>query len=79
MKLSFDMLNWSGRYLDHDGIRYFDYSASGFCFVMTGKKAEAVFVSDAGKWAGVNQAVLGIFVTEGTDCGTELPASAGQE
>ena len=69
MKLSFDMLNWSGRYLDHDGIRYFDYSASGFCFVMTGKKAEAVFVSDAGKWAGVNQAVLGIFVTEGTDCG----------
>ena len=41
MKLSFDNLNWTGRYLDHDGIRYFDYSASGFCFVMTGKKAEA--------------------------------------
>ena len=26
-------LIWYGRNLDHDGIRYFDYSASGFCFV----------------------------------------------
>lgn len=69
MKLSFDKLIWSGRYLDNNGIRYFDYSASGFCFVMKGKKAEAVFVSDPEKWSEENKAVLGIFVTEGTDTG----------
>ena len=67
MKLSFDDLIWSGRYLDHNGIRYFDYSASGFCFVMKGKKAEAVFVSDAKDWNEENKAVLGIFVTDGSD------------
>ena len=67
MKLSFNKLIWSGRYLDNVGVRYFDYSASGFCFVMTGKKAEAVFVSDPDKWSEENKAVLGIFVTEGSD------------
>ena len=67
MKLSFDELIWSGRYLDNDGVRYFDYSASGFCFVMKGKKAEAVFLSDPEKWSEENKAVLGIFVTEGAD------------
>ena len=67
MKLSFDDLIWSGRYLDHDGVRYFDYSASGFCFVFTGKRAEATFVSDPEKWSEENKAVLGIFVTEGDD------------
>ena len=67
MTLSFDKLIWSGRYLDHNGVRYFDYSASGFCFVMTGKKAEAVFMSDPEKWSEENKAVLGIFVTEGSD------------
>lgn len=69
MKLSFDKLNWGGRYLDHDGVRYFDYSASGFCFVMKGKKAEAVFLSDAENWSEENKAVLGIFITEGTETG----------
>ncbi len=67
MKIEKESLIWSGRYLDHNGIRYFDYSASGFCFVMKGKKAEAVFVSDPEKWNEENKAVLGIFVTEGTD------------
>ncbi len=67
MNLSFDKLQWSGRYLDHDGIRYFDYSASGFCFVMTGKKAQATFVTDAEKWVEENKAVLGVFITEGED------------
>ena len=69
MKLSFDKLTWSGRYLDHNGVRYFDYSASGFCFMMKGKKTEAVFLSDAEKWSEENKAVLGIFVTEGTETG----------
>ena len=67
MKLSFDKLLWNGRYLDHNGIRYFDYSASGFCFVMKGKNAQATFLSDPEKWSEENKAVLGIFVTEGND------------
>ena len=67
MKLSFDKLQWSGRWLDHDGIRYFDYSASGFCFVMKGKKAQATFVTDADKWVEENKAVLGVFINEGQD------------
>ena len=71
MKLSFDKLIWSGRYLDNDGIRYFDYSASGFCFVMKGRRAEAVIVSDPDSWNEANKAVLGIFVTEGNDTGIQ--------
>ena len=58
---------WEGRFLDHEGIRYFDYSASGFCFVMKGRRAEAVILSDAEECEEPNKAVLGIFVTEGTD------------
>ena len=67
MKLSFDNLIWKGRYLDHDGVRYFDYSASGFCFVLKGKKAEATILSDPEAWSEENKGVLGIFVTEGSD------------
>ena len=67
MKLDKDCLCWNGRYLDHEGIRYFDYSASGFCFVMKGRRAEAVIVSDPDSWEEPNKGVLGIFVTEGTD------------
>ena len=60
-------LIWNGRYLDHEGVRYFDYSASGFCFVMKGRRAEAVILSDADSWNEENKAVLGIFVTDGDD------------
>ena len=60
-------LIWYGRYLDHNGIRYFDYSASGFCFVMKGKRAETVILSDPDSWGEANKGVLGIFVTEGSD------------
>ena len=66
-KINNNELNWSGRYLDHEGIRYFDYSASGFCFVMTGKRAEALVFSDPDSWNEANKGVLGIFVTEGSD------------
>ena len=62
-------LIWCGRYLDHNGIRYFDYSASGFCFVMKGKRAETVILSDPDSWGEANKGVLGIFVTEGSDTG----------
>lgn len=60
-------LIWCGRYLDHNGIRYFDYSASCFCFVMKGKRAETVILSDPDSWDEANKGVLGIFVTEGSD------------
>ncbi len=60
-------LIWEGRFLDHKEIRYFDYSASGFCFVMKGRHAEAVILSDADEWDEADKAVLGIFVTEGRD------------
>ena len=66
-KIKKEELIWSGRFLDHEGIRYFDYSASGFCFVMKGKRAEALILSDPEKWDEANKGVLGIFVTEGSD------------
>ena len=67
MNVNKEKLIWSGRYLDHEGIRYFDYSASGFCFVMKGKRAEALILSDPDSWDQANKGVLGIFVTEGSD------------
>ncbi len=66
-KINFNELSWSGRYLDHEGVRYFDYSASGFCFVMKGRSAEAVILSDADSWNEANKGVLGVFITEGND------------
>ena len=67
MNVTKEKLIWSGRYLDHEGVRYFDYSASGFCFVMKGRRAEAVILSDPEAWEEPNKGVLGIFVTEGND------------
>lgn len=66
-KIDFNELIWSGRYLDNEDVRYFDYSASGFCFVMKGRSAEAVILSDADSWNEANKGVLGVFVTEGDD------------
>ena len=65
--ININNLIWNGRYLDHEGIRYFDYSASSFCFVMKGHRAQAVILSDADSWEKENKAVLGIFVSEGDD------------
>lgn len=64
MKIKNNQLIWSGRYLDQNEIRYFDYSASGFCFVMQGKKAQATFVSDPQNWSDENKAVLGVYIIE---------------
>ena len=46
MKVNTNDLKWYGRYSDLDGIRYFDYSASGFEFCFTGKKAVVTILSD---------------------------------
>ena len=48
--VSINDLIWFGRNLDHKGVRYFDYSASGFEFCFTGKKVIADILSDSDKW-----------------------------
>lgn len=67
MNLKFEDLIWYGRTLDNEGIRYFDYSASGFAFVMKGKKAVATILSDPESWADTNKGVIGVYVSEGND------------
>lgn len=67
MECSQKDLVWYGRYLDYKGIRYFDYSSSGFCFVMKGKKAAAKIISDSDKWDDNTKGILGVFVTESED------------
>ena len=62
--VSINDLIWFGRNLDHKSVRYFDYSASGFEFCFTGKKAIADILSDSDKWKKNNQAVIGVFVKE---------------
>ena len=47
MEISLEQLKWYGRTLDLDGCRYFDYSASGFEFCFTGKKASCTNYSDS--------------------------------
>ncbi|MCQ2575620.1 MAG: GDSL-type esterase/lipase family protein [Treponema sp.] len=67
MKITADKLMWYGRNLDYEGIRYFDYSSSGFCFVFKGTKAVATILSDPEKWDEKNKGVIGVYVTEGTE------------
>ncbi len=57
-------LKWYGRYSDIDGIRYFDYSASGFEFCFTGKKAVATILSDPELFDDNTKGVIGVYVTE---------------
>lgn len=56
-------LTWHGRTLEHNGIHYFDYSATGFSFIFTGKKAVATILSDPTKHDENNKAVIGVFIT----------------
>lgn len=67
MKISTQKLTWFGRYLDNNGIRYFDYSSSGFCFILKGKRAVTKIVSDPQEWEETTKGVIGVYVTEGTD------------
>lgn len=64
MILKTDDLIWYGRFADIDGIRYFDYSASGFEFCMTGKKAVATIQSDPELFDDTTKCVLGVYVSE---------------
>lgn len=64
MKLTLDNLKWYGRTLDNNGIRHFGYSASGFEFCFTGKKASCVIYSDPEKFDDTTKGVVGVYVTE---------------
>lgn len=63
MKFTNENIVWNGRYLDYQDIRYFDYSASGFTFILSGKKAVATIVSDPQDFEEIYRGVLGIYVT----------------
>lgn len=62
MKLTIDNLKWFGRTLDYNGIRYFDFSVSGFEFSIKGRKAACKIVSDSHLLGDEAKAVLGVFV-----------------
>lgn len=63
--ISFDDLCWHGRFINNDSVRYFNYSSSGFSFVLCGTKAQAVFLSD--EQNDLHKAVLGIYITYSTE------------
>lgn len=71
---------WYGRYLDIQknlqslkenlqGVRFFSYSASGFCFVLKGKKAVAKIISDSKSWDENTKGIIGIFISKGNNTG----------
>ncbi|MCR4579307.1 MAG: hypothetical protein K5681_03050 [Treponema sp.] len=64
MTIKTNELKWYGRYTDIEGIRYFDYSASGFEFCMTGKKAIANILSDPELFDDNTKGVIGVYVSE---------------
>lgn len=64
MKISIKDLKWYGRTLDYEGIRHFGYSASGFEFCFTGKKAACKIYSDPERFDDANKGVIGVYVTE---------------
>ena len=64
MNINFNSLKWYGRNFDYNGVRYFNYSCSGFEFCMTGKKAVATILSDPQKQKKSERGVIGIYVTE---------------
>ena len=67
MKVNITALKWYGRYFDYKGVRYFDYSCSGFEFCFTGKKALATILSDPKKQKKTERGIIGVYVTEVAD------------
>ena len=64
MNIGMNNLKWYGRNFDYNGVRYFNYSCSGFEFCMTGKKAVATILSDPQKQKKAERGVIGVYVTE---------------
>ena len=65
--ISKERLNWHGRYLDYQDVRYFDFSSSGFSFKARGKKIDITLVSDCEDFPDNKWARIGFFVWEGYD------------
>ncbi len=61
MIISNDQLKWYGRCLDSDGVRFFNWTCSGFEFAFTGTKATATIISDASSWGKDNFGWLSVF------------------
>lgn len=64
MNIKLNSLKWYGRNFEHQGVRYFNYSLSGFEFCMTGKKATATILSDPNKQKKSERGFIGVYVTE---------------
>jgi len=73
MNLTFDKLSWTGRSLDDDGVRYFDYSASGFEFAFAGTKADAIILSNPGDFAERDYGVIAVFTAKYGEDYSETP------
>lgn len=58
-----EQIKWYGRNFDYEGIRYFDYSNSGFEFCFKGKKAVCKILSDSENWSKENQGVLAVYIS----------------
>lgn len=67
MKISADQLKWFGRTTDLNGVRYFDYSASGFSFVLKGKRAVTTILSNPQEHKEECKGVIGVYISEGDD------------
>ena len=67
MKVNIKDLKWYGRNFDYKGVRYFDYSCSGFEFCFTGKKAVATILSDPNRQKKSERGIIGVYVTEVAD------------
>ena len=61
---SFNTLKWYGRTLDHEQVRYFDYSSSGFEFCFTGTKAVVNIASDSQNFDDTTKGVLAVYIKE---------------
>lgn len=59
-----DGIEWLGRTSLRDGIRYFNYTLSGFCFCLKGTRATCTIRSNPADWNDENKGVIGVFVTE---------------
>ncbi len=64
MKISKEQIKWYGRNFDNKGIRYFDFSNSGFEFCFKGTKASCKILSDPENWNKENYGVLGVYVSK---------------
>ena len=64
MNIKLTDLKWYGRNFDYQGVRYFNYSCSGFEFCMTGKKAVATILSDPNKQKKSERGFIGVYITE---------------